>query len=35
MEATFWDNLRAFIENAYKAIVNLLSVLGEWPIDFK
>lgn len=27
-----WDALRAFIENAYKAIVNLLAYLGEWPI---
>ena len=30
-----WDALRAFIENAYKALVNLLSALGEWPIDLK
>lgn len=34
MEKTVWDLLREFIENAYKAIVNLLSMLGEWPIDF-
>ena len=27
-----WDALRAFIENAYKAIVNLLAYLGEWPL---
>ena len=29
-----WDSLRAFIENAWKAIVNLLAQLGEWPIEF-
>lgn len=26
------DFLRAFIENLYKAIVNLLAKLGEWPL---
>lgn len=30
-----WDAIRAFIENAYKAIVSLLNALGEWPIDLK
>lgn len=35
MENFNWDALRAFIENAYKAIVNLLAALGEWPIDLK
>lgn len=30
-----WNALRAFIENAWKAIVNLLAKLGEWPIDFE
>ena len=35
MENFNWDALRAFIENAYKAIVNILSALGEWPIDFE
>lgn len=29
-----WDNLRAFIENAWKAVVELLAKLGEWPIEF-
>ena len=29
-----WDAIRAFIENAWKAVVNLLSYLGEWPIEF-
>ncbi len=27
-----WDALRAFIENAWKAIANLLNELGEWPL---
>ena len=30
-----WDALRAFIENAWKADVELLAKLGEWPIDFE
>lgn len=30
-----WDMLRAVIENLYKAIVELLNGLGEWPIDIK
>ena len=30
-----WDMLRAAIENFYKAIVELLNALGEWPIDVK
>lgn len=29
------DSLRAFIENAFKAVVELLAKLGEWPIDFE
>lgn len=29
------DSLRAFIENAFKAVVELLAMLGEWPIDFE
>lgn len=33
MENYQWDALRAFIENAWKAIVNLLAKLGEWPLD--
>lgn len=32
---TVADYLRAFIENLYKAIVELLNALGEWPIDLK
>ena len=34
MENYQWDGLRAFIENVWKAVINLLSKLGEWPIDF-
>ena len=34
MENFNWDALRAFIENAWKAIVNLLDSMGEWPIEF-
>ena len=30
-----WNELRVFIENAWKAVVNLLAKLGEWPIDFE
>jgi hypothetical protein len=32
VDAKFWDNLRDFIENAWKAIANLLNELGEWPL---
>lgn len=32
---TVADYIRAFIENAFKAIVELLNSLGEWPIDFE
>ena len=35
MDAKFWDDLRAFIENAWKAVVELLAKMGEWPIDFE
>ncbi len=34
-QATNGDFLRAFIENAWKFIVELLNKLGEWPIDVK
>lgn len=34
MENFNWDALREFIENAWKAVVNLLAKLGEWPIEF-
>lgn len=33
MENYQWDALRAFIENAWKAVINLLAKLGEWPLD--
>ena len=29
------DTLRAFVENVYKFLANLLSFFGEWPIDFQ
>ena len=29
------DALRAFVENLYKFVANLLSFFGEWPIDFE
>ena len=32
--ATNGDFLRAFIENLFKAIAELLKGLGEWPIEF-
>ena len=32
---TAGDYLRALIENMFKAIVNLLNAIGEWPIDFE
>ena len=28
-----WDALRAFIENAYKALVNLLAYFDAWPLS--
>lgn len=34
-EGTNGDSLIAFIENAFKAVVELLAMLGEWPIDFE
>lgn len=33
MENYQWDALRDFVENLWKAVVNLLSKLGEWPLD--
>lgn len=33
--STNGDFLRALIENLYKAIVEFLNALGEWPIDLK
>lgn len=33
VEGTKGDGLRAIVEGVYKAIVNLLNALGEWPID--
>ena len=32
MTSAQWDALRAFIENAWYALANLLSYLGEWPL---
>lgn len=32
-QATNGDFLRAFIENLWKAVINLLNAIGEWPID--
>lgn len=32
-DETNGDFLRAFIENIWKAVVELLAKLGEWPID--
>ena len=29
------DSLRAFVENVYKFLAELLSFFGEWPIDFE
>ena len=29
------DTLRAFVENVYKFLAELLSFFGEWPIDFE
>jgi hypothetical protein len=31
-DATAGDYLRSFIENLWKAVVNLLNSIGEWPI---
>lgn len=28
------SNLKGFVENFYAALVNFLSFIGEWPIDF-
>ncbi len=33
-DKTNGDFIRAFIENLWKAVVELLNKLGEWPIDF-
>ena len=30
-----WDAIKEIVVNLYKAVVELLSGLGEWPIDLK
>ena len=34
-DSTNGDFLRAFLTNFAKAIIALLDVLGEWPVDVK
>ena len=35
VSGTNGDSLRAFVENVYKFLAELLSFFGEWPIDFE
>ena len=30
-----WDAIKEIVVNLYKAVVELLNALGEWPIDLK